>query len=93
MRFIKPGDKVYTGQIIGIHNHPNDLTVNCLVGKKLTNIRSAMADESIVLPPLVHITLEQSMGLISDDELIEVTPHSIRLRKKNLTENIGYVGI
>jgi GTP-binding protein len=80
------GDEVYEGQVIGIHSRDNDLVVNPLKGKKLTNIRAAGRDENIVLTPPVRYTLEQAMEFIEDDELVEITPSSIRLRKRALKE-------
>ncbi len=80
-------DIVYEGQIIGIHSRDNDLTVNCLKGKQLTNVRASGTDENIVLTPPIIMTLEQALEFIDDDELVEVTPESIRIRKKHLTEN------
>jgi GTP-binding protein len=80
------GDEVYEGQIVGIHARDNDLVVNPLKGKKLTNIRAAGRDENIVLTPPVRMTLEQAMEFIEDDELVEITPASIRLRKRALKE-------
>ncbi|AHG61115.1 translational GTPase TypA [Buchnera aphidicola] len=85
--FIGHGIQVYEGQIIGLHNRSNDLTVNCLTGKKLTNMRASGTDEAIVLTTPVHFTLEEALGFINDDELVEVTPSSIRLRKRYLKEN------
>jgi len=84
---IGPGEEVYEGQIVGIHSRDNDLTVNPLKAKKLTNIRSAGADEKLILTPPVRFSLEQAMEFISDDELVEVTPTSIRLRKRALKEH------
>ena len=84
--FIEHAQEVYEGQIVGIHNRENDLTVNCLKGKKLTNVRASGTDEAIVLVPPVRISLEQALEFINDDELVEVTPSSLRLRKKLLTE-------
>jgi GTP-binding protein len=84
--FIGHAAEVYEGQIIGVHNRDNDLTVNCLKGKKLTNVRASGTDEAIVLVPPVILSLEQALEFINDDELVEVTPQSIRLRKKHLTE-------
>lgn len=84
--FIEHAQEVYEGQIVGIHNRDNDLTVNCLRGKKLTNVRASGTDEAIVLVPPVRLSLEQSLEFINDDELVEVTPKSLRLRKKLLTE-------
>jgi len=78
---------VYEGQIIGIHSRDNDLTVNCLKAKQLTNVRAAGTDENIVLTPEIKMSLEQALEFIDDDELVEVTPESIRVRKKLLTEN------
>lgn len=85
--FIKHSEKVYEGQIVGIHNRSNDLTVNCLIGKKLTNMRASGTDEAINLIPTINITLEYALSFINDDELLEITPKSIRLRKIYLTEN------
>ena len=81
------GDEVYEGQVIGIHSRDNDLVVNPLKGKKLTNIRAAGKDENVVLVPPIRYTLEQAMEFISDDELVEVTPTAIRLRKRFLKEH------
>ncbi len=72
--------------IIGLNNRDNDLVVNPLKGKKLTNMRAAGKDENVVLTPPIRFSLEQAMEFIDDDELIEVTPTSIRLRKRNLNE-------
>jgi GTP-binding protein len=83
---IGPGEEVYEGMIIGLNNRDNDLVVNPLKGKKLTNMRAAGKDENVVLTPPIRFTLEQAMEFIDDDELIEVTPGSIRLRKRNLRE-------
>jgi len=79
--------QVYEGQIIGIHSRENDLTVNCLKGKQLTNVRASGTDENIVLTPHINMSLEQALEFIDDDELVEVTPENIRVRKKFLTEN------
>ncbi|MFC6276636.1 translational GTPase TypA [Psittacicella hinzii] len=84
---IDANTEVYEGQVIGIHSRDNDLTVNCLQGKKLTNMRAAGKDDAIVLVPPVRFSLEQAIEFIDDDELVEVTPESIRIRKKFLTEN------
>ena len=84
--FIGPGETVYEGQIVGIHSRPNDLTVNPLKGKQLSNVRAAGKDENVVLTPALRLTLEQAMEFIADDELVEVTPTAIRLRKKLLSE-------
>ncbi|KAE8176299.1 translational GTPase TypA [Photobacterium carnosum] len=85
--FAEHGDEVYEGQIIGMHNRANDLTINCLRGKQLTNVRASGTDEAQTLSPAVKYTLEQALEFIDDDELVEVTPESIRIRKKLLTEN------
>ena len=79
--FVLPGDKVYPGMIVGEHSRGNDLEVNVLKGKQLTNIRSSGKDDAVKLTPVVRMTLEQCLSYISDDELVEVTPKSLRLRK------------
>jgi len=84
--FTKHADEVYAGQIVGIHNRSNDLTVNVLRGKQLTNVRASGTDEAQVLSPALKFTLEQALEFINDDELVEVTPESIRIRKKLLTD-------
>jgi GTP-binding protein len=84
---IEPGAKVYMGMIIGIHNRDNDLEVNVLKGKKLTNIRAAGKDEAVRLTPPIRMTLEKALAWIQDDELVEVTPKSIRIRKMFLDAN------
>ncbi len=84
---ISHGDEVYEGQIVGIHNRDNDLVVNPLKGKQLTNVRASGSDESIILTPPIKMTLEQALEFIQDDELVEVTPESIRIRKKMLKEH------
>ncbi len=84
---IEPGEKVYEGMIIGIHSRDNDLDVNVLKGKKLTNIRAAGKDEAVKLTPPIRMTLERALSWIQDDELVEVTPKSIRLRKLYLDPN------
>jgi GTP-binding protein len=84
---IEPGWKVYTGMIVGEHTRGNDLVVNVLRGKKLTNIRTTSKDEAVRLTPPIRMTLEKALAYIEDDELVEVTPKSIRLRKKLLDEN------
>jgi GTP-binding protein len=85
--FIGHGEEVYEGMIIGIHSRNNDLVVNPLKGKQLTNIRAAGSDENILLTPPIRMSLEQALEFIDDDELVEVTPHNIRLRKKQLLEH------
>jgi GTP-binding protein len=84
---IEPGQEVYEGQIVGIHAKENDLTVNALRAKQLTNFRAAGKDDNLMLTPAVKMSLEQALEFIEDDELVEVTPLQIRLRKKHLTEN------
>jgi len=83
----EPGDEVYEGQIVGIHARDNDLVVNVLREKKLTNIRAAGSDENVILTPAVRFSLEQALEFINDDELVELTPKSIRVRKKFLKEH------
>lgn len=85
--YIGHGDEVYEGMIIGLHSRANDLTVNPLKGKQLTNMRASGTDEAQVLTPPIRFSLEQALEFIDDDELVEVTPDSIRIRKKILTEN------
>lgn len=85
--FLGPGVEVYEGQIVGIHSRDNDLVVNPTKAKQLTNVRASGTDEAAVLTPPIKHTLEQALEFIEDDELVEVTPQSIRLRKKLLTEN------
>jgi len=85
--FIGHAAEVYEGQVVGIHSRSNDLTVNCLKGKQLTNMRASGTDEAQVLTTPITLTLEQALEFIDDDELVEVTPKSIRVRKKHLTEN------
>ena len=85
--FLGHAEDIYEGQIIGLHSRSNDLTVNPTKGKQLTNIRAAGTDEALNLVPPIRHTLEQALEFIEDDELVEVTPQSIRLRKKLLTEN------
>ncbi|MBU0456018.1 MAG: translational GTPase TypA [Pseudomonadota bacterium] len=83
---IGPQTEVYEGMIVGIHSRDNDLVVNVIRGKQLTNIRAASSDENIILTPPIKMTLEQALDFIEDDELVEITPKHIRLRKKLLTE-------
>jgi GTP-binding protein len=84
--FVAPGDVVYEGQIVGESSRDGDMVVNPLKGKKLTNIRTQSKDENVLLTPPVRMSLEQAMEFIADDELVEVTPRSIRLRKRHLRE-------
>ncbi len=83
---VGPGEQVYEGMIIGLHARANDLVVNPLKAKQLTNIRAAGSDENILLTPPLRLSLEQALEIINDDELVEITPHHIRLRKRLLTE-------
>ncbi|MCG7981806.1 MAG: translational GTPase TypA [Candidatus Thiodiazotropha lotti] len=85
--FSSPGDEVYEGQIVGIHARDNDLVVNPLKGKQLTNIRAAGKDDAIILTPPLQYSLEQALEFIEDDELVEVTPREVRIRKKYLKEH------
>ena len=85
--FVGHGEELYEGMVIGIHSRENDLTVNPLKAKQLTNIRAAGTDENLILSPPIKMTLEQALEFIDDDELVEVTPNHIRLRKKHLSEN------
>jgi GTP-binding protein len=85
--FVSPGDKLYQGMIIGIHSRDNDLVVNPIREKKLTNVRASGKDDAIDLVPPIKLTLEYAVEFIADDELVEVTPHSIRLRKRFLKEH------
>ncbi len=85
--FINPQDKVYEGMIVGEHSRDNDLEINVLKGKALTNIRTTSKDEAVRLIPPLQMTLEQMISYIQDDELVEVTPKSLRLRKKALDAN------
>jgi len=86
--FLGPGIDIYEGQVVGIHSRSNDLVVNTVKGKQLTNVRASGTDEALTLVPAITHTLEQALEFIEDDELVEVTPVSIRIRKKLLTENL-----
>ncbi|HUJ87723.1 MAG TPA: translational GTPase TypA [Burkholderiales bacterium] len=85
--FVSPGDKVYEGMVVGIHSRDSDLVVNPIKTKKLTNVRASGKDENVLLTPPVKLTLEFAIEFIEDDELVEVTPKTIRIRKRHLTEN------
>jgi GTP-binding protein len=85
--FVSPGEKVYEGMVIGIHSRDNDLVVNPIKTKKLTNVRAAGKDDAILLTPPIALTLEYAVEFIADDELVEVTPQSIRIRKRFLKEH------
>ncbi len=85
--FVSPGDKIYEGMIIGIHSRDNDLVVNPLKGKKLTNVRASGTDEAVRLTTPIKMTLESAVEFIDDDEIVEITPQSIRMRKRFLQEH------
>lgn len=85
--FVEPGERLYEGMIIGIHSRDNDLVVNPIKGKQLTNVRASGTDEAVVLTPPIKHTLESAIEFIADDELVEITPKTIRIRKRQLTEN------
>ena len=85
--FVSPGDKLYEGMVIGIHSRDNDLVVNPIKGKQLTNVRASGKDDAIMLTPPIALTLEYAVEFIADDELVEVTPKSIRIRKRHLKEH------
>ena len=85
--FLGHGEDIYEGQVIGLHSRDNDLVVNPTKGKQLTNVRASGTDEALILTPPIRHTLEQALEFIEDDELVEVTPNHIRLRKKLLSEN------
>ncbi|MBM3347945.1 MAG: translational GTPase TypA, partial [Betaproteobacteria bacterium] len=85
--FVSPGDVLYEGMVIGIHARDNDLVVNPIKGKQLTNVRASGTDEAVRLVPPVELTLEKAVEFIADDELVEITPKSIRVRKRHLLEH------
>ena len=85
--FVSPGDPLYEGIVIGIHSRDNDLVVNPIKGKQLTNVRASGTDEAVRLVPPVQVTLESAIEFIADDELVEITPKSIRIRKRHLLEH------
>src|SRR6266550_5133873 len=85
--FVEPGEPVYEGQVVAENARDNDMTVNPTTAKKLTNMRTTSSDENIILKPARKMSLEQALEYIEEDELVEVTPTSIRLRKEMLTEN------
>jgi len=85
--FLAPGEAMYEGMIVGVHNRDNDLVVNAMKGKQLTNMRASGSDEAVILTPPIQLTLERALEFIEDDELVEVTPHHLRLRKRYLKEN------
>ena len=84
--FIGPGEELYEGMVIGIHSRDNDLVINAMKGKQLTNMRASGSDENVILVPPIRLSLEQSLEFIDDDELVEVTPNHLRLRKRFLKE-------
>jgi GTP-binding protein len=84
---VSPGDRLYEGMVIGVHNRDNDLVVNPIKGKKLTNVRASGTDEAVVLTPPIQHTLESAIEFIEDDELVEITPKTIRIRKRFLLEH------
>ncbi|MBR9898816.1 MAG: translational GTPase TypA [Rhodospirillales bacterium] len=86
--FIEPGERVYQGMIVGEHNRDNDLEINVLKGKKLTNVRASGKDDAILLTPPRRMSLEEALSYIQDDELVEVTPQSVRIRKQHLDPNV-----
>jgi GTP-binding protein len=85
--FVSPGEMLYEGMIIGIHSRDNDLIVNPVKGKQLTNVRASGKDEAVRLVPPIKLNLEYAVEFIADDELVEITPKSIRLRKRYLKEH------
>jgi GTP-binding protein len=85
--FVSPGDPLYEGIVIGIHSRDNDLVVNPIKGKQLTNVRASGTDEAVRLVPPIQVTLESAIEFIADDELVEITPKSIRIRKRFLKEH------
>ena len=85
--FVNPGDKLYEGMVIGIHSRENDLVVNPIKGKQLTNVRASGTDEAVRLVPPLDMSLEKAIEFIDDDELVEVTPKTIRIRKRFLKEH------
>ncbi len=84
---IGPQTDVYEGMIVGIHSRQNDLVINVTKGKQLTNMRASGTDENVKLVPPIQFSLEQALAFIADDELVEVTPKNVRIRKKELTES------
>jgi len=85
--YVGHGEEIYEGMVIGLHSRANDLTVNPIKGKQLTNMRASGTDEALTLTPPIRFSLEQALEFIDDDELVEVTPLNVRIRKKLLTEN------
>jgi GTP-binding protein len=91
--FVVPGDPVYEGMLIGEHNRGQDINVNPCKEKKLTNMRASGKDDNVMLSPIKPITLEQTISFIRDDELVEVTPRSVRMRKAVLSAHKRYSGL
>ena len=85
--FVKPGDPLYEGMIVGMHSRDNDLVVNAVRAKQLTNFRVSGKEDAIKLTPPIQLTLEYAVEFIADDELVEITPKSIRIRKRYLKEH------
>jgi GTP-binding protein len=85
--FVGHGEDVYEGMVVGINSRDKDLVINVLKGKQLTNVRASGTDEAVALTPKIRLDLEQALEFIDDDELVEVTPSHIRIRKRLLTEN------
>ena len=85
--FVSPGDRLYNGMVIGIHSRDNDLVVNPIKGKQLTNVRASGTDEAVALVPAIQLSLESAIEFIDDDELVEITPKNIRIRKRFLLEH------
>jgi GTP-binding protein len=85
--FVAPGDPVYEGMVVGENSRPGDMEVNVTKGKKLTNMRASGSDENVLLEPPRKMSLEDALGYIADDELIEITPKAFRLRKRLLSAN------
>ena len=79
--FVEPGEPIYAGQVVGEHTRERDLNINICKTKKLTNVRASGSDEKIVLPPAIKFSLEEALEYIQDDEMVEVTPHAMRIRK------------
>ena len=79
--FVEPGEEIYAGQVVGEHTRERDLNINICKAKQLTNVRAAGSDEKILLPPAIKFSLEEALEYIQEDELVEVTPHHMRIRK------------
>jgi len=88
MLFVKPGDKVYGGQVVGEHNRDNDLTVNIVREKKLDNIRSSTKEATVTLKASRTLSLEDALEYVESDEVVEITPGSVRMRKRELNESM-----